>query len=42
MDSDSDWDAHETMRRKAREYAGETSIHGIKYVGEKNRTTLER
>ena len=43
MDSDSD-DGDETMvvRRYAGEDSRETSIHGIKYVGESNRTTFER
>ena len=42
MDSDSDEDETKIVRRKASEYSRETSIHGIKYVGESSRTTLER
>ena len=42
MDSDSDGDETMLVRRYAGEYSRETSIHGIKYVGESNRTTLER
>ena len=42
MDSDSDGDETMLVRRYAGDYSRETSIHGIKYVGESNRTTLER
>ena len=30
------------VRKQMHEYASESSIHGLKYVGEKERTTFER
>ena len=39
---DPDTDETGLVRKQVHEYAGETSIHGIKYVGEKERTTFER
>lgn len=31
-----------SFKRYFREYCGRTSIHGIQYVGEKNRSTTEK
>ena len=42
MEPDSDADETHIVRKQASEYASETSIHGLKYVGEKERTMFER
>ena len=42
MEPDSDSDETRIVRKQASEYASETSIHGLKYVGEKERTIFER
>ena len=44
MDPEDSSDADEThlLKKQAHEYAGETSIHGLKYIGEKERTKFER
>ena len=42
MEPDSDSDETRIVRKQASEYAGETSIHGLKYVGEMERTIFER
>ena len=39
---DSDVDETHLLKKQAHEYAGETSIHGLKYIGEKERTKFER
>ena len=39
---DSDVDEILLLKKQAHEYAGETSIHGLKYIGEKERTKFER
>ena len=39
---DSDIDETHLLKKQAHEYSGETSIHGLKYIGEKGRTTCER
>ena len=39
---DSDIDETHLLKKQAHEYSGETSIHGLKYIGEKERTTCER
>ena len=41
-DDDSDFDEIGMIKKQASQYAGETSIHGLKYVGEKDRTKCER
>ena len=38
----SDIDETNLLKKQAQEYSGETSIHGLKYIGEKDRTTCER
>ena len=44
MDKDDRDDYSETkrLRQQVHDYADATSIHGIKYVGEKDRTWCER
>ena len=42
MEPDSDSDETRIVIEQASEYASETSIHGLKYVGEKERTIFER
>ena len=42
MESDSDADETNMVGKQAREYASRTSIHGLIYVGEKERTIFER
>ena len=39
---DSDIDETNLLKKQAGEYSGETSIHGLKYIGEKGRTACER
>jgi hypothetical protein len=39
---DSDVDEVQLVKRQATQYSGETSIHGIKYIGEATRTPYER
>ena len=39
---DSDIDETHLLKKQAHEYSGETSIHGLKYIGEKERTKFER
>ena len=41
MQPDTD-DETSLVRKQMHEYTGETSIHGLKYVGEKERTIFER
>ena len=41
MEPKSEDEAH-LVRKQMHEYAIESSIHGLKYVGEKERTTFER
>ena len=41
MEPESEDETH-LVRKQMHEYAGESSIHGLKYVGEKERTTIER
>ena len=39
---DSDADESNMLKKQAHEYASETSIHGLKYIGERERTPFER
>ena len=39
---DSDTDKNHLLKKQAHEYASETSIHGLKYIGERERTPFER
>ena len=39
---DSDTDESHMLKKQAHEYASETSIHGLKYIGERERTPFER
>ena len=41
MEPESEDETH-LVRKQMHEYASESSIHGLKYVGEKERTTFER